>query len=219
MTAEAAVLNREAAAIAADSAVTLPFRSGEDDKVYNSANKIFELSAVHPVGIMIHGLGAYGLIPWETIIKMYRHQLGVHEFDTVAEYGSNFIHYLEEFAGEFTSDIQQQYARHVIDSELTRIKVHMKEAAASLSGIGNFPSRAQLRPELFDTIKSRREQLTKATCSDPIDLADADHIIQEIYSDWPAHLESMFAGVTTDEDVVAAASALAVDTLRGRADR
>ena len=64
MTTEVAVLNREGAAIAADSAVTLRDEVAQDETVYNSANKIFELSAHHPVAIMVHGLGSYGIIPW-----------------------------------------------------------------------------------------------------------------------------------------------------------
>lgn len=43
MTAEVAILNREAVVIAADSAVTLGSPVG---KVYNSANKLFALSRV-----------------------------------------------------------------------------------------------------------------------------------------------------------------------------
>ena len=48
MTAEAAVLNKSAVALAADSAVTV----GNDgqEKIFNTANKIFTLSHQHPIG-------------------------------------------------------------------------------------------------------------------------------------------------------------------------
>jgi hypothetical protein len=53
MTAEVAILNKAAVALAADSKVTIG--SGGNEKTYDSVNKIFTLSKRHPVGIMIYG--------------------------------------------------------------------------------------------------------------------------------------------------------------------
>jgi len=50
MTAEVAILNSNAVAIAADSAVTI----GRGKKIYNSAIKVFSLSKVAPVGVMVY---------------------------------------------------------------------------------------------------------------------------------------------------------------------
>jgi hypothetical protein len=55
MTAEVAILNREAVALAADSAVTLSSETGQ--KIFTSANKIFSLSDADPVAVMIYGSG------------------------------------------------------------------------------------------------------------------------------------------------------------------
>jgi hypothetical protein len=55
VTAEIAILNAEAVALAADSAVTLSSRSRRAPKIYNTANKLFTLSKHHPVGVMIYG--------------------------------------------------------------------------------------------------------------------------------------------------------------------
>lgn len=68
MTAEIAILNRIGVALAADSAVTISSRQG-DPKVYNSADKLFQLQGAEPVGIMIHGSAEFMGIPAETIIK------------------------------------------------------------------------------------------------------------------------------------------------------
>ena len=70
MTAEIAVMNTQAIALAADSAVT--FRR---QKIFTSASKIFNLSKYQPVGIMIYGNSSLIEIPWETIIKTYRDNL------------------------------------------------------------------------------------------------------------------------------------------------
>ena len=53
MTAEVAVMNKQAIALAADSAVTFPQEMGR--KIFPSASKIFTLSKYEPVGVMIYG--------------------------------------------------------------------------------------------------------------------------------------------------------------------
>ena len=57
MTAEVAVMNKQAIALAADSAVTI--RDVKGQKIFTSASKIFTLSKYHPVGIMVYGNRQY----------------------------------------------------------------------------------------------------------------------------------------------------------------
>jgi hypothetical protein len=73
MTAEIAILNKNGVALAADSAVTL--RNPDNQKVYNTANKLFMLSKYHPVGIMVYGSAELMGVPWETVIKIFRAEL------------------------------------------------------------------------------------------------------------------------------------------------
>ena len=89
MTSEIVIMNKEAIAMAADSAVTL---TGE--KIFTSANKIFRLSKYHPLGVMIYGSPYFMGIPWETIIKIYRDSLAEQVFDTFEEYAGDFIEFL-----------------------------------------------------------------------------------------------------------------------------
>ena len=60
MTAEVVVMNRSAVALAADSKVTI---GGE--KTYDTVNKIFTLSKVHPIGVMVFGNADFMHYPWE----------------------------------------------------------------------------------------------------------------------------------------------------------
>ena len=57
MTAEVAIMNKTAVAMAADSAVTIP--TGKGQKIYNTAHKLFKLSRCQPVGIMIYGTAEF----------------------------------------------------------------------------------------------------------------------------------------------------------------
>lgn len=90
MTAEISIMNKRAIALAADSAVTL----GKGDKVFNTADKLFALSKYCPVGVMIYNNAEFMGVPWETIVKEYREQLKTKEFDTLYEYGDNFLEFL-----------------------------------------------------------------------------------------------------------------------------
>lgn len=94
MTAIVSVLNSQAIAIAADSAVTVTGQSGK--KVYNRSNKIFTLSKYYPVGIAIYNSANLGGIPLETLIKMYRKKLNEDSFNTLEEYKADFIAFIKE---------------------------------------------------------------------------------------------------------------------------
>ena len=90
MTAEVAILNKSAVALAADSAITVSY--GRDVKVYNTL-KLFSLSPCHSVGVMVYHNAEFTGVPWETIIKQYRSERN-QTFPTLEEYGTDFIDYL-----------------------------------------------------------------------------------------------------------------------------
>lgn len=102
MTAEIAIMNSTAVALAADSAVTIQAISETQvkEKIYNTTNKLFMLSKWHPVGIMLYGNATILQVPWEVVIKEYRSNLGSRGFDTIEEYTQDFIGYLGEFFPE-----------------------------------------------------------------------------------------------------------------------
>jgi hypothetical protein len=91
MTCEIAVMNREAVALAADSAETVFGR-----KVFRSAEKLFAFANKKPIGIMIYGDADISGVPWETVVKRYRDELGIRTFKTLEEYGSNLIDFVEK---------------------------------------------------------------------------------------------------------------------------
>jgi len=92
MTAVVAILNKQAVALAADSAVTIG--DSNNHKIFNKANKVFTLSKFHPVGIMIYNSASFMSTPWETIIKVYRVQLGEKCFPKLKDYQQDFIEFL-----------------------------------------------------------------------------------------------------------------------------
>lgn len=96
MTAIVGTLNKRGIAIAADSAAT--YSTSAMNKITNNANKIFELSKKHPVGIAIYNNLDFHGIPWEVIFKTYRDvHLRERSFPMLKEYAEDFWTYLHSF--------------------------------------------------------------------------------------------------------------------------
>jgi hypothetical protein len=93
MTAEIAIMNKIAIALAADSKVTI----GSSSKTFDTVNKVFTISKVHPIGLMIFGNAEFMRYPWETIVKIYRSQKGSKSHATVEQWGLDFVRYIGRF--------------------------------------------------------------------------------------------------------------------------
>lgn len=88
MTTEIAVMNKQAIALAADSAVSTY------NKIFQSANKIFSLSKCAPVAIMIYNKSDFCGVPWESVIKNFRRKIKNKKFSKLSDYSDKFIEYL-----------------------------------------------------------------------------------------------------------------------------
>ena len=106
MTAEIAVMNKSAVALAADSAATL--ETQRVHKIY-MVNKLFALSKYHSVGMMIYGKPQLLGVPWETVIEMYRRHLGTKNFGTLIEYSQDLISFIESANDLFPEKVQKNF--------------------------------------------------------------------------------------------------------------
>jgi hypothetical protein len=105
MTAEVAILNRSAVALAADSKVSIG--GTRTEKTYDTQNKIFTLSKIHPVGILIYNNADFMEYPWETIIKLYRAQKKDKSERTIENWGEDFKRFLKQFGEIRQKDIAE----------------------------------------------------------------------------------------------------------------
>lgn len=92
MTALVGILNKKAAVIAADSAMTVT--NGDRMKIYNNATKIFNLTQHGSIGVMLFNAVEFMKTPWEVIISLYRDKRGDKVFDSVKEYAEDFFDFL-----------------------------------------------------------------------------------------------------------------------------
>ena len=189
MTAEVVVLNRQAIAIAADSAVTL---GHTEQKVYNSANKLFELSTTEPIGIMVYGNSNFGIIPWETVIKKYRNHLGKNNFDTVDNYATDFITYLDELVGYHPQEVQLEHAKRSLEFELEWAVRHLERERNRRKTIRQVFKHEDQTSYLIDGITERLTELETQECLTPVGSATADGLVDQLFDDWPDTVRDYF---------------------------
>ncbi|MBR2122602.1 MAG: hypothetical protein IJ930_06740 [Lachnospiraceae bacterium] len=104
MSAGICIMNRNAIAMAADSAVTI----GDHAAIHNSANKLFSLSRVAPVGVIVYANAALMTVPIEIIVKQYKKHLGDRVFQKLNDYVDDFLDYLSNKSHYFRFDINEQ---------------------------------------------------------------------------------------------------------------
>lgn len=185
MTAEIAIMNLQAIALAADSAVTVSTHGGQS-KVFTLGNKLFALSRVAPVGILTYGNASFMGIPWETLVKEYRRGLADATFPRLASYMDNFCEFLVLHATQHISEeTKQRYALALayrviveieskvdsaLENELRKVmsddesismnKLHIVSAELrdKITGeiVDNYYSLARSTPSIDDSIEFRR---------------------------------------------------------------
>lgn len=92
MTAVIGMLNKQGAAVAADSAVTRT--RGANQKVTKNGNKMVRVSDVVPICVMITGNAMFLRNPWDIIVRKFRKERGNIPFPTVEAAVKGLIDYL-----------------------------------------------------------------------------------------------------------------------------
>jgi hypothetical protein len=126
MTAEVAVMNKSAVALAADSKVTVT--SGGVTKTYDTVAKLFTLSKIAPIGVMIYGNAEFMGYPWETIIKLYREEKGRQTEALVVDWSRDFFRYLARF-GKISAKDKTENVFNICASTLHEVLEQFSNAA------------------------------------------------------------------------------------------
>jgi hypothetical protein len=132
MTTEIAVINRLGVALAADSAVTIPGYGG--DKVFDTGDKLFELSELYPVALMVNGSMDFLGVPWELIIKEFRCQPppGAAEI-SIKVWMERFLAFVADHPTVKPDDIrrwQEQLIRDELEDLTATVRERLEQEAA-----------------------------------------------------------------------------------------
>ena len=103
MTAEIAVLNKSAVALAADSAVTIS-AGNKEEKTFDSADKLFELCRHNAIAVMIYNGLSFAEAPLHALVKKFRAECP--PFVTVKSAANSFLEYLNSFGQEAPSRVK-----------------------------------------------------------------------------------------------------------------
>ena len=183
MTAEIAILNSQAVALAADSAVTVSDGTSRAPKIYNTVNKLFTLSKHEPVGVMIYGSAELGGLPVETAVKLFRDQLGQGAFGSLREYADSFLEFLGTSAVLFPKNRQDQFVRRGSFRFLFRVKQDLDlRVRAHIKAEGEI-SEGALKDELTALLEQHRQAVEGEellSSADPTDVQSVSAAHSEV---------------------------------------
>jgi polyhydroxyalkanoate synthesis regulator phasin len=151
MTAEIAILNKSAIALAADSAVTISVGSSQE-KIFDSADKLFELSCSDPIAIMVNNNMHFMEAPLQVLIKEYRPSC--EGFKTTKDAAFDFLKHLEKFGADSPDQVRR---RAVLGQVSALIAFLQKRAVDELTEIISDPAKRN-EDESFDQVRQRIAQ-------------------------------------------------------------
>ena len=111
MTSEIVLMNRQAVALAADSATTVTYweNGKRRERYFKGANKIFNISDRHPVGFMTYNVASIQGVPLEILVKTYRGELADKSYDHINEYVEDFFRFVEQNTALYSRYSQEKY--------------------------------------------------------------------------------------------------------------
>lgn len=119
MTCEIAILNRNAVALAADSAVTIG-----NDKIFHTVDKLFTLGDQHLVGIMIFGTSEFMGIGWETLVSLFSQTLPKNPLPHLTDYGEKLAEFILDKKGPVNEESEEYYVMSTVELFLRGIRDH-----------------------------------------------------------------------------------------------
>jgi hypothetical protein len=152
MTAEIAILNKSAVALAADSAVTISAGSKEE-KIFDSADKLFELSNKNPIGIMIFNGMSFMEAPLPSLIRLFRAQCS--PVKKVEDAAKSFLEFLDRFGKDAPRVVKDRSIEAIFEAVVQAILKRFMEKFQSRVMEKNTQSgdiKAVFEPLLSDTI-------------------------------------------------------------------
>ena len=153
MTSEVALLNKSCIALAADSASTVTFWENSQPKVryFKGANKIFNLSSAHPVGLMTYASADLQGVPWEIIVKAYRQHLKQKAHDALLGYAEDFFDFIATNGHLFPAATEEQQFKRLADQTATKIVHLIRRDQALKTAVDDSERR-----KLFETVLAKR---------------------------------------------------------------
>ena len=160
MTAEIVIMNKEAVAIAADSAVSLVTGPADSpQKIFTSANKVFGLAGDHTVALMIYNNASFLGIPWEPLLTRFEDSLGLVPLPTLAEYADKLIRFLSTETELISPVIEKQYFTALIYNYYISFRMVFQQGASEMMRLQGAISEEQVGEIVAERIAQTYDSL------------------------------------------------------------
>ncbi len=195
MTAEVAIMNQHALVLAADSAttVTMCVQGQKQTRYFKAANKLFQLSELHPVGLMIFGSASLQDVPWELIVKEFRKVRGNEGSAKLAEYGHRFFEFVKTHAGLFPEEAKRREFLSKVDqaayAEL--LEIHKIDEIKS----ADRADKKQFQDLLSRHLQARLDELKTLKPEEPITAEDVESAVA-------AHIKDSITAVAENVELL-----------------
>jgi hypothetical protein len=87
----------------------MTLRLGNNAKIINSVDKLFQLGEGLPVGVMIYSSPSILSVPWETVISEYRSRATNKRQDTLEDYATDFFRFVQRNRVLFPAQSQEAH--------------------------------------------------------------------------------------------------------------
>lgn len=182
MTTEIAVINRLGVAIAADSAVTV---SGfGTDKVFDTGDKLFELSERFPVALMVNGSMDFLGVPWEIVAKEFRcTQPADADKLSIKQWMDRFLDFVSAHPTVKDQDVERWIAS-VSREEAANLAEHVRGLVREAAGKDNGDENLQsvMRRLFFEATTDHLKALQTEPTLDSLQGITSEQVVQQIRS-------------------------------------
>jgi hypothetical protein len=204
MTAEIVIMNREAVAVAADSALSIiGGETHRPQKILTSAVKIFSISPNHAICIMTFNYATFMGIPWETIIDQFRKKVSHTPFPHTADCAYAFIEYLATDTEIISSKAQENFFVARAYSYFRVIRERIAERTSTFVKDRGEASEGDRVRFARGAVAEMVEQLRAAPFVASMTEQDAGDLNAAYHEKIAKALEETFAGVPLDDETVA----------------
>ncbi len=204
MTAEIVIMNKEAVAVAADSALSI--MAGETrrpQKILTSAMKIFDISPDHALCIMTFNYATFMGIPWETIIDQFRKKVRSTPFPHTADCASAFIEYLSKDTEIISLKAQEAFFVARAYSYFRFIQIQIQDRTSQfLKDHGKIENGDTIRIA-HGVVAEIVDRLRAAPCIPSMTERDADALNAMYHEKIEKALQETFAQTSLDDETVA----------------
>ena len=111
---------------------------------HETAEKLFELSPNHPVGLMTFGSASFMGVPWEVVFTLFSEHLGSRTFPVLSDYRDEFVTFVRQhplFTPEVQLDGLRTQLHYYIGSQLAGFLTEPAEPENLATAFAGTPSR------------------------------------------------------------------------------